>query len=338
MTIAFCSWLFTFAPTPLADITVYAQKFLSCVRRADEKFGAGHITDILLGSENEKVLRREHNKLSTYGIGKELTRKQWMHIARQLVTMGYLKQEGEYHTLSLTSRALEALRKREKIMGKVQEAERVKTKKAGKEELEYNHALFALLRQKRKELADEAGVPPYVIFSDKTLVEMAAHIPQSTEQLLTISGVGQMKLQQYGEAFLEVIQAYSAKHGLKEKPKEKPREKRNLSRRYKLVAEAYNAGETIEQLRERYQVMPGTIIDHLTHYMFLGNTLRKGTDIRTMVSATPEQQQVAFAAFEELGLTFLKPVHDRLHGALTYDELKILRLLYMVSQQPVKED
>ncbi|HMB23283.1 MAG TPA: DNA helicase RecQ, partial [Anaerolineales bacterium] len=85
----------TSAPTPLTDITIFAQKFLSCVKRADEKFGAGHIADILLGSENEKILRWEHNKLSTYGIGTELTKKQWMHIARQLLTLGYLDQEGE---------------------------------------------------------------------------------------------------------------------------------------------------------------------------------------------------------------------------------------------------
>src|SRR5215207_4360989 len=124
----------TSAPTPLTDITIFAQKFLSCVKRADEKFGAGHIADILLGSENEKVLRWEHNRLSTYGIGKDLTRKQWMHIARQLSTMGYLKQEGEYHTLSLTQKALEALRKREKIMGVVQEVERAK--KEGKRKVE----------------------------------------------------------------------------------------------------------------------------------------------------------------------------------------------------------
>ena len=134
----------TSAPTPLTDITIFAQKFLSCVKRADEKFGAGHIADILLGSENEKVLRWEHNKLSTYGIGTELTKKQWMHIARQLLTMGYLRQEGEYHTLSLTTKALEALRKREKIMGVVQEAERVKKVGKKKEEIEYNNALFAL--------------------------------------------------------------------------------------------------------------------------------------------------------------------------------------------------
>ena len=149
----------TSAPTPLTDITIFAQKFLSCVKRADEKFGAAHIVDILLGSKNEKVLRWEHDKLSTYGIGKELTKKQWMHIARQMLTMGYVKQEGEYHTLSLTVKALEALRKREAILGVVQAAERVRTKGRKKEEIEYNRALFALLRLKRKTLADEAGVP-----------------------------------------------------------------------------------------------------------------------------------------------------------------------------------
>ncbi|MEP6895809.1 MAG: DNA helicase RecQ, partial [Chloroflexota bacterium] len=193
----------TSAPTPLTDITIYAQKFLSCVKRADEKFGAGHIVDILLGSKNEKVLRWEHDKLSTYGIGTELTKKQWMHIARQLLSMGYMKQEGEYHTLSLTAKALESLKKRETIFGVMQEAERVRTK-GKKTEVEYNSALFALLRQKRKELADEASVPPYVIFSDKTLTEMAAYYPQSLESLLNISGVGQAKLEKYGTTFLGV--------------------------------------------------------------------------------------------------------------------------------------
>jgi ATP-dependent DNA helicase RecQ len=148
-----------------------AQKFLSCVKRADEKFGAGHIVDILLGSKNEKVLRWGHDKLSTYGIGTELTKKQWMHLARQLVSMGYLKQEGEYRTLSLTAQG-DWRRSRNGKQSWASCRRRSGPEKEGKkkEELEYNHALFAILRQKRKELADEAGVPPYVIFSDRTLV------------------------------------------------------------------------------------------------------------------------------------------------------------------------
>jgi ATP-dependent DNA helicase RecQ len=320
----------TSAPTPLADITIYAQKFLSCVKRADEKFGAGHIVDILLGSKNEKVLRWEHDKLSPYGIGTELTKKQWMHIARQLLTMGYLKQDGEYHTLSLTVRALEALKKRETIFGVVQEAKRVRIK--GKnEEIEYNRALFALLRQKRKEMADEAGVPPYVIFSDKTLVEMAAYYPQSVTSLLSISGVGQVKLRQYGEAFLDVIVPYCQKHGLKANPKEAPREKSDTNRRYVIVSEAYNSGETLQSLIERYHVTASTILDHLTRYLAAGNELRNGEDLQALTAVTPDQQQAAFAAFGELSPTFLKPVFDKLGGALSYEDLKILRILYMIS-------
>jgi ATP-dependent DNA helicase RecQ len=322
----------TSAPTPLTDITIYAQKFLSCVKRADEKFGAGHITDILLGSKNEKVLRWEHDKLSTYGIGTELTKKQWMHIARQLLTMGYLKQEGEYHTLSLTARALEALKKRETIFGVVQEAERVRIK--GKRvEVEYNHALFAVLRQKRKELAVEDGVPPYVIFSDKTLVEMAAYYPQSIISLLNISGVGQVKLRQFGEEFLDVIRTYCEKHGLVEKQKENVREKSDSNRRYMIVAEAYNAGETVQSLMERYRVTAGTILDHLARYLASGNRLRTGSDLASLITATPEVQQAAFNAFDELSPTFLSPVFNKLSGNVNYDDLKVLRMLYMISRQ-----
>jgi ATP-dependent DNA helicase RecQ len=342
----------TSTPTELTDITIPAQKFLSCVKRADEKFGAGHIADILLGSKNEKVLRWGHDKLSTYSIGTELTRKQWMHLARQLLTMGYLKQEGEYRTLSLTARAIESLKKRETIMGVVQEAERVqKSGKKKREELEYNHALFAILRQKRKEMADEAGVPPYVIFSDRTLVEMAAYFPQSIENLLSISGVGQVKSRQYGNAFLEVIKTYCQKHGLKERPHPRPfsqkekgaafpslhgrgdRGEGEIGERTRLVAEAYNSGETIHSLMERYHVTTGTILGHLTRYLSAGNKLRNGEDLQGLTSATPEQQQAAFAAFDELSPIFLKPVYEKLNEALNYDELKILRMLYMLAHQ-----
>ena len=217
-------------------------------------------------------------------------------------------------------------------MGVLQESEE-RVKKAGKKsELEYNHALFALLRQKRKELADEAGVPPYVIFSDRTLIEMAAYYPQSMTSLLSMSGVGQAKLRQYGDAFLQVIKPYCEKHELQESQKEKSREKSDSSRRYLLVAEAYNAGETIHSLMERYRVTAGTIIDHLTRYLEAGNSLRRDAGLESFTSATPEQQQSAFAAFDELSPTFLKPVYDQLNGGLTYDELKTLRLLYLISQ------
>jgi hypothetical protein len=119
---------------------------------------------------------------------------------------------------------------------------------------------------------------------------------------------------------------------LKENPKEMPRDKSDSNRRYRIVAEAYNAGETVEGLMEGYGVTAGTILDHLARYLSAGNKLRDGADLRALSSAAPEQQQAAFAAFDEFGPAFLKPVYDRLDGAVNYDELKILRLLYLVSR------
>ena len=267
------------AAAPLqADITLPAQKFLSCVKRTGERFGAAHVTDVLLGSKGERLLRLGHDRLSTYGIGSELDKKQWMHLARQLVQMGYLIQESEYRTLSLSPKATAALKNRTPILGQLQQAEARAPRKAGKTGLAYNHALFALLRAKRKELADQAGVPPYVIFPDRTLVELAAYCPQSPERLLDISGVGQVKAAQYGEAFLEVLRAYCKKHSLPEKTRETRRAKDDSGRRYAQVAEAFNAGESVTALMERYRVTAATILDHLSRYAEAGQPIRRAEE------------------------------------------------------------
>jgi ATP-dependent DNA helicase RecQ len=162
---------------------------------------------------------------------------------------------------------------------------------------------------------------------------MAAYYPQTAESLLNISGVGQVKLRQYGDAFLEVIKLYCEKHGLKERQKETVREKSDTNRRYFIVGEAYNAGDSVESLMERYHVTAGTILDHLTRYLTAGNSLRDGDDLQRLASVTPEQRRAAFAAFEEFSPAFLKPVYEKLNGELNYDDLKILRMLYMISRQ-----
>ncbi|MGB8215517.1 MAG: DNA helicase RecQ [Anaerolineales bacterium] len=313
----------------LSDITIPAQKFLSCVKRTGERFGAAHVTEVLLGSKGERILRLGHDRLSTYGIGSELNKKQWMHLARQLVQMGYLIQESEYRTLSLSPKASAALKDRTPILGQLQEVEERALQKANKMELEYNHALFALLRAKRKDLADEAGVPPYVIFADRTLVEMAAYAPQSPERLLDISGVGQVKARQYGVAFLEVLRVYCRKHNLREKTKEARRPKDDSGRRYMMVAEAFNDGESVTALMERYQVTAGTILDHLSRYIEAGHKIRPAEDLLALSAASPDQQAAAFAAFRELGTALLRPVFDKLNGSLSYDELKVLRLCFL---------
>jgi ATP-dependent DNA helicase RecQ len=318
------------------DITQEVQKFLSCVKRTGERFGAEYVTDVLLGSKGERVLQFRHEQLSTFGIGTELNKQQWMHLAHQLVQMGYLIRDPEYRGLSLSPKANAALKERTQILGQLKEVEARASKKAAQAGPEYNHALFALLRAKRKELADAAGVPPYVIFTDRTLVEMAAYCPQTPESLLKISGVGQVKAHQYGVIFLEVLQAYCSKHDLPEKDKETRRRKDSsrqtkdeAGRRYIQVAETFNRGESLAGLMERYQVTAGTILGHLVRYVEAGNKLRYSEEVLALSSASPDQQAAAFAAFEEMGTALLKPSFDKLNGSLNYDELKILKLCYL---------
>ncbi|HEX7395652.1 MAG TPA: DNA helicase RecQ, partial [Anaerolineaceae bacterium] len=322
------------------DITIPAQKFLSCTRRTGERFGAGHVADVLLGSANEKVLKNGHQNLSTYGIGKELTRKQWMHIARQLVQKGLLAEEGEYAVLQLTSKAYEALRNKETILGVLKEKEQAPLKMAG--ELEYDAALFELLRKKRKELADGENVPPYIIFSDRTLIEMSAFYPMSDVNLKKINGVGTVKAGRYGEVFMSVIRPYCKEHKLAEKIKPtdrasraslrgalRPAPAKNSPTKYSPtnysgtyggayggtfagrtglkgsrtaeVAEAYNDGETIQKLMELYGVSRSTILDHLANYALGGNALRPGEDLLALSTLRPEMQNAALMAFREMG-------------------------------------
>jgi ATP-dependent DNA helicase RecQ len=183
-------------------------------------------------------------------------------------------------------------------------------------------------------------VPPYVIFSDRTLVEMSAYYPQSLASLLSISGVGQVKLNSYGETFLAVIKPYCEKHKIGEKKKEEKRVRKNqgegkseLSLRTTLVAESYNDGQSVEDLMKRNQVTAGTILDHLMRYVAAGNSLRNGSDLLALASTSPDEQQNAFAAFDELGTALLKPVFEKLEGKVNYEELKILRLIYLTQSE-----
>ncbi|MBC8334485.1 MAG: DNA helicase RecQ [Anaerolineales bacterium] len=315
----------------LTDITIPAQKFLSCVKRTGERFGAVHITGVLRGSTRKKILNYGHNKLSTYGIGADLSRKQWKHLARQLTQMGYLAKEGEYQVLHVTQEGMDALRNRTEIMGRIQEDERQSRKVP--EKLDYDQALFTILRQKRKELADEAGLPPYVIFSDKTLVEMSAYYPQSLDSVLKMSGVGQAKLSRYGEIFLGEIKAYCEKKGFQEKEKRSYRGRSDANSRFMIVGEIYNAGESIQSLAERYQVKTGTIVNHLMRFAAAGNPLKKGADLQSLTSLSPDEQRRATRAFDELGTEFLKPVFEKLNGEISYDELKIMRLVTLSQQE-----
>ena len=198
-------------PRETYDGTVVAQKFLSCIYRIRQtgRFGVGlnHIVEVLTGAETEKVLRWGHEKLTTYGIGKDLARPAWAAIGRELMRLGYVAQaEGEYPILELTEEGMAVLRSREKITLtkplSLPKAKRV-TRREG--EIACDEILFARLRELRKKLADERGVPAYVVFGDATLRQLAREYPTRLDQLEGITGIGEKKRAEFGEIFTSAI-------------------------------------------------------------------------------------------------------------------------------------
>ncbi len=204
-------------PGETRDLSLPAQKLLSCVKRTGESFGVEYIIDVLRGAKSQKVAARRHDRLSTYGIGTEYSRRQWRHLARQLLQHGFMVQDMEYGGLRLTTKSWALFRDQCRFRGSLPEQEPSEETKPGPSREARSTAcdpeLFALLRKKRKLLADEGGVPPFVIFSDRTLIEMAARLPLSNEALRTVHGVGQVKEQRYGEVFLDIIRQYCGAKG-----------------------------------------------------------------------------------------------------------------------------
>ncbi|HUW40215.1 MAG TPA: DNA helicase RecQ [Rectinemataceae bacterium] len=196
-----------------ADVTVQAYKFLSCVKRTGERFGAGHVADVLVGSKNERVLGLGHAALSTYGIGKEWTRSQWIDLSRQLVASGYLERDEEYQVLSLTPKSYETFRDKSPVRGVVPARGRDKAAGAAAARPPARDApaadirLERSLRELRKALADASRVPPYVIFSDRTLRELVSLRPGSSEELRSVFGLGPVKTERYGAELIAAIAA-----------------------------------------------------------------------------------------------------------------------------------
>ena len=238
----------------MIDLAIAAQKFLSCVKRTGERFGAAHVVDVLLGDATEKVERFGHKELSTFGIGTELRRAGWLALARRLASTGHLVRDPEHATLILgrpaydmfrnkppypvpaglvglgvgsgdaatggfdgIDRALDTKRARRARVGRTAESSAavgdafppgvptygrsaLSTGDGGSAE-----ELFMALRTLRKRIADEAGVPPYVVFPDRTLREMAVAKPRTDTDLASIYGVGRAKLEKYGQRFIALI-------------------------------------------------------------------------------------------------------------------------------------
>lgn len=198
-------------PPERYDATQDAQKVLSCVYRVGQRFGAKHVIDVLRGAETQRIFDLKHDQLSTYGIGSDQSQDSWSGLIRQLIHLGYINQDvANYSILKLTETARPVLRG-EELLELTRPRVKAAAKKAVKKraiDLDYDEELFQILKQKRKEIAREAGVPPFVVFNDNSLIEMAFYYPSTEEAMLDINGVGKHKMEKYGQDFIEIILEY----------------------------------------------------------------------------------------------------------------------------------
>ncbi len=193
----------------IIDGTVLARKALSCVYRTGQRFGAQHLINILLGKETDRIQHFAHNQLSTFGIGKEHTQQEWKSIFRQLIAADLLTIDfNGYGGFQLTTKSIPVLKGKETVRFRLDSKQTINHPKSSKSSTFSNareQNLWEELRQLRKEIAQELKLPPYIIFHDSTLREMAYQCPQTKGELRRISGVGETKLERYGDDFLDIL-------------------------------------------------------------------------------------------------------------------------------------
>jgi ATP-dependent DNA helicase RecQ len=201
--------------TDLIDISLPAQKILSCVYRLEEKYGIKYLIDVLRGTKSKPIFEKGHDKLSTFNLMPECSEEELRALIFVLIEKGYLERtEGDYPVVKWTPLSRQLVRGETRVsMRKKIEPKLAKRKKTV--DFEYNRHLFEELSKLRKKLADEAKVPAFVVFGDKSLMEMCCHYPKTDNDFLKINGVSTGKLEKYGTIFLNAIKEYCDKNGKK---------------------------------------------------------------------------------------------------------------------------
>jgi ATP-dependent DNA helicase RecQ len=310
------------------EVSDAARRFLTCVKLTGQMFGSGHIIDVLRGSQAARVLSRHHDRLSVYGTGRDLSSAEWKRLGEQFIRQGLAKQDMEHGGLQLTEKGQAVLAGGQVFVTAVVRTQPVA---APGPEMAYDAALFERLRALRREIAEENNVPPYVVFSDRSLIEMATYFPASENSFLAIHGVGERKLAQYGGRFLAVIGAYSAEQGLSERPRSSnasPSVARATQGRSAEVGDRFAAGHSIVDLQAMYGVTQGTIVNHLYQGLRAGRGF-PAERILEVSTASEADRRRALASMAELGTDALRPIYDAVEGSIPFDELHILRLYYL---------
>ncbi|QED37025.1 DNA helicase RecQ [Antarcticibacterium arcticum] len=299
-------------PPMFFDGTLIAQKALSCIYRLKGQEPITLVIDVLRGSQNEAVLEKNYQQVKTYGAGKEISWRDWQQYIIQLINIGYIEIAFHKHNqLQLTPLAKTVLFEGAPVrLAKIPTEKEIKIQEETVSKRK-DSSLFEKLRQLRLRIAQEEGIPAYLIFNDATLKEMEKERPMTDEDFMNINGVGRKKMQDYGYQFIKEIISYK-----KKKPAKKKKAKKGNT--YKLTLELYNEGLSIEEISERRGLAPTTIFSHLAKLYDEGNPI----DMKQFISK--EDLEAVRKARIELGTPeALKPYFEHFQQAMDYGAIRV---------------
>ncbi len=308
----------------LDEGTVMAQKILSCVARVQERFGIGHVVDVLRGADTERVRQCGHGDLSTYGLLREIDKKSLTNLVYQLLDQDLLKRSDDgYPVLKLNANSWAVLRG-QRLVQLVQPKHRgVKHAKVDEDEWKgVDEGLFESLRLLRRSVAAERDVPAYIIFGDATLREMARVRPGSIESFMNIRGVGQRKRAEFGEQFVQHIITYCQAHnlsfdvGVVSRPRTYKMKKPTKSRAK--AFEMFAEGHSIDEVAAAVERARNTTMQYLVEFI----QKNKPEDIDTWVD--PATYSVVEEAASQTGTDRLKPIFEKLEGKISYDAIRLV--------------
>ncbi|WP_352420386.1 DNA helicase RecQ [Proteiniborus sp.] len=324
----------------MMDVTIEAQKILSCIYRTNERYGLSTVIQVLRGSKSKKILDFNLDKVSTYGIMTDYSNNAVREIAMTLASKGYIHITADkFPILKLTSKSGEVLKGKVKVHHKRHLIERKDStnekegqrKKDGNQN--YDNELFEKLRELRYEISKEKKIAPFMIFHDSTLKAMASYYPRNKEEFLTISGVGLKKHESYGESFISLVNDYCIEKDLnvdevrsREKIQLSPGEasvdktkKDKASDKYKTTYKYYLEGLSLAEIAEKRNLAINTIIEHLKKC----DENRKLIDWSIFIDDSSKEEKI-LNAIKEIGLERLKPIKEALPEEISYEDIKIV--------------
>ncbi|MDI6721449.1 MAG: DNA helicase RecQ [Candidatus Aenigmarchaeota archaeon] len=319
-------------PRETIDGTEAAKKVLACIKEINQRFGMNYVISILTGTaKGRRIPAYGHDKISSYGTGKEYSRKQWQSFIREIAQQGFIDVAGDkYPVLKLNQKSSDVL------SGKIS----VQLTKPKEKALDIIHqekavadmSLFDMLRALRKRMADSENVPPYIIFPDITLREMATYYPQNIEAMKKIRGVGDIKLEKYSKPFLELIIAYCKEHDIEQIKIEKKRLQAKESDTHRQTLGLVKQGLSMEEIAEKRGLIASTIATHIEKLIL------SGADINIEKFVTAEKQHAIYECMKRLGTQSLTPLKENLGDGYSYDEIRLARAKLAAEKNRVRQD